>query len=180
MSDHPAQGPSPSGAAQRTEALRRIGQLLQVEKPRDGLELEVSGMIGHALGAARAGYAQLDGGASTLRIRDDWAAPPVACIAGNYSTELFIETINRLAAGQVIAVSDIAASPWLGGDAGAYASIGARAFIKVPVRRYGRLCGMLFVHADQPRDWSFSEVDFMREAAERLSAAPVPPAVPEA
>ncbi|MFC3126277.1 GAF domain-containing protein [Pseudoroseomonas globiformis] len=168
-----SQSPSASGqqneAASRAEALRELGTILRQAGHDQDLQAEVASLVGRALGASRVGFAWLD--RDRLNIAEDWTAPTVACIAGNYSTDLFVETINRLGSGQAIAVNDTEGSPWLRGDRGAYASIGVRAFIKVPVSVAGALSGILFVHSAEPRDWSFSEIDFAREAAEQFSHA---------
>ncbi|WP_246694763.1 PAS domain-containing protein [Methylobacterium sp. WL6] len=76
-------------------------------------------------------------------------------------------TVARLASGLPQAIPDIA-DPALAGDAAAYAGMGARAAINVPLTRLGRLAGVLFVHDRAPRAWAAGEIAFVREVAERL------------
>jgi two-component sensor histidine kinase len=75
--------------------------------------------------------------------------------------------------GETVAIPDIARDPRTGAPAvaAAYAGIGARAVLDVPLVKGGRMAAMLFIHHPEPRPWSPAEVEVVQETCERLWAA---------
>ena len=163
----------------RHRALIALGDALRDASGRTEAIAAAAAILGATLGAMRAGYGAVDAAAGLFRVESAWTAsgvdpaeppPPCPlppCPLPPCPLAAFPETLARLALGLPQAISDVA-DPALAGDAAAYAGMGARAAINVPLTRLGRLAGVLFVHAPGPRDWAAGEIAFVREVAERL------------
>ena len=165
----------------RHRALIALGDALRDASGRTEAIAAAAAILGATLGAMRAGYGAVDAAAGLFRVESAWTAagahpaeplaepldeplaePPPPC-----PLAAFPETLARLASGLPQAIRDVG-DPALAGDAAAYAALRARAAVNVPLARLGRLAGVLFVHAPEPRDWAAGEIAFVREVAERL------------
>lgn len=128
-------------------------------------------LLGHTLGANRAGYSVVDRQAGTFTVERDWTAPEAASLAGQHATGHVEATLRRLATGSTLRVSDVEATDWLAEDRAAYAAMGIRSEVQVPLLVGGELVGVLFVHDALPREWSDAEVAFVQGVADRTYAA---------
>ncbi|MCJ2007778.1 PAS domain-containing protein [Methylobacterium sp. J-092] len=153
----------------RHRALIALGDALRDASGRTEAIGAAAAILGATLPATRAGYGAVDVAGGVFQVEAAWTAadadpagPPPPC-----PLAAFPETLARLASGLPQAIPDIA-DPALTGDAAAYAGMGARAAINVPLTRLGRLAGVLFVHDRAPRAWAAGEIAFVREVAERL------------
>jgi PAS domain S-box-containing protein len=156
----------------RREALIALSDRLRDLNTHADVVAATTEGLGRTLGVARAGYVQVDPGGAIVAITPDWTAqeptqgPGTPGLLGAARTTL-AASLTRLGRGEVLSVADIAATPERVDDPVAYARLGLRSVIKVPVLRRGRLVGILYALDDSPRDWSAGEIAFAREVAER-------------
>jgi PAS domain S-box-containing protein len=131
-------------------------------------------MLGRHLGAARAGYAEMDGAARMLRVTRDWTDGRIPRRTGQTRPlDAFgPPAAAELRAGRVVVVEDCLADPRTMGEtvAATWASIGIRALVVAPLVKAGTLTAFLYAHDTGPRRWSDSEVELVREVAERTWA----------
>jgi PAS domain S-box-containing protein len=131
-------------------------------------------LLGEHLGAARAGYAEVDEARGESWVRSDWTADPEVQSLAGQRTDLKAfgsEALAYLRTGQVLVLSDIRDLP-LGADrTAAWEKVGLRALITVPLVRDGELKAMLYVHEPHARNWKRSEAAMVRDVAERTWAA---------
>ncbi|HEV7265495.1 MAG TPA: tripartite tricarboxylate transporter permease [Falsiroseomonas sp.] len=163
----------------RTE--RRQAFLLLLEERLRGLAdpheitLAAAEALGRHLGAARAGYGEIDAAGETVAVERDWNDGTAASLAGEARLlDAFgPAVIAELRAGRTLVVEDCLTDAKAAGDAYAatWASIGTRALIVVPLVRAGRLTAILYVHEPQARCWSTAEVNLAEDAAHRTWAA---------
>ncbi|WP_207553450.1 GAF domain-containing protein [Teichococcus deserti] len=158
----------------RLAAMVALGDALRDAGSAAAVAQAATATLGEALGALRAGYAELDLRAGTALLQQDWVAPEasgVGSLAGPRSLAGFAGLVARLAAGRVEAMADSEAADAPAADRAGFAAIGVRAQITVPLRQRGELTAALFVQDGQPRRWSQGEVDFVRGVADRCHAA---------
>jgi PAS domain S-box-containing protein len=132
-------------------------------------------LLGRHLGAARAGYAELDSAAQTLRVTRDWTDGRVPRRAGEKRTlDAFGQPAAAvLRAGGVLIVEDCLLDPRTTGEAVAatWASIGIRSLVAAPLIKAGAFTAFFYAHATEPRRWSATEAELVREIAHRTWAA---------
>jgi len=121
------------------------------------------------VGATGAGLADYDEDGHQVTIRPERLVG-LPSLAGRYHAPDFgAMPFARLAAGQTVAHTDIAASEVLDAtDRAHYAALGIAAIVQVPEREHGRLAGILFVFSDAPRPWDEDELRLFEECAARL------------
>ena len=156
----------------RREALITLSDRLRDLHTHADVVAAAAESLGRTLGVVRAGYVQVDPGGQIASITPDWIAEGTDAVSGAAGLPAaarspLAASVGRLTRGAVLSVPDIAADPEGVDDPAAYARLGLRAVIKVPVLRRGRLVGILYVLDRVPRDWSAGEVTFAREVAER-------------
>ncbi len=157
-------------ATLRLEALLGFGDEIREAQDRGAVAAAAARRLGETLGAAQAGYLDIDEGRGSIAVAAQWAAPGLPALAGPIPVEAFALTLARLRSGQPLALRDVAAEPGVAADAG-FAALAVKAAILVPLLRAGRLLGALFVHAMEPRPWSADEITFARGLADRMQAA---------
>jgi PAS domain S-box-containing protein len=167
------------------EALRereaRQGFLLAFDKrlrklaDPDEVMAAAAEMLGQHLGAARAGYAELDAAAEVLRVTRDWTDGRVPRRAGEKRTlDAFgSAAAAELRAGSVLVVEDCLLDPRTTGAAVAatWAGIGIRSLVVAPLIKAESLTAFFYVHETGLRRWSAAEVELVREIAHRTWAA---------
>ncbi|WP_073137720.1 PAS domain S-box protein [Muricoccus roseus] len=145
-------------------------QLRDLTDPVEAM-VAASGMLGRELGAARAGYGEIDAAGEVVRVERDWTDGTVPSLAGGARLldGFGAPLIAELRAGRVLVVEDCRTDPRAEGEqqAATWASIGTRALIVAPLVKAGRLTAILYVHEPAPRRWSSAEATLLREAAER-------------
>lgn len=156
----------------RREALIALSDRLRDLHTHADVVAVAAESLGRTLGVVRAGYVQVDPGGQIASITPDWIAEGIDALSGAAGLPAaarspLAASVGRLARGAILSVPDIAADPEGVDDPAAYARLGLRAVIKVPVLRRGRLVGILYVLDRVPRDWSPGEITFAREVAER-------------
>ena len=152
-------------------ALLRLGDRLREVGAAGEVSRIAVEMLAKGLAVERTGFATIDRDAGAFAIEHDWTAPGTPSLAGPGGTVRAGASIERLLAGETLAVSDVAEADWLGADAAMYSAIGVRSFIEVPMLDQGRLIGVLFAQESQPRRWTQDETTFAWSVADRTYAA---------
>ena len=162
-------------------AERRQAFLLHLEERLRGvadpheLTLAAAEALGRHVGAARAGYGEIDAAGETVAVGRDWSDGTVASLAGEARLlDAFGPAlIAELRAGRTLVVEDCLADPRTAGEAYAaiWAGIGTRALVVVPLLKGGRLTAILYVHEPAPRRWGRAEAKLAEDTAQRTWAA---------
>ena len=146
-----------------TDALRDLADPAAVQA-------NAARLLGQHLGASRVHYGVVEGG--EVVVEQDYA-DGVPSLRGRFEMDGFgPELVAALRAGRTLAMADLGAAAGLTPEAkAAYAEIGIRAQVGVPLVKGGRLRAVLSVHQSHPRAWSAAEVALIEETAERTWAA---------
>ncbi len=123
--------------------------------------------LGLALGVSRAGYGTIDTQAETIHIRRDWNAPGIASISGTLHFRDYGSYIDDLSAGRTVVIEDAWADPRTAATAANLSGIAAESFVNMPVTERGGFVALLFLNHHRPRVWPDSELQLIREVADR-------------
>ncbi|MES2784601.1 MAG: ATP-binding protein [Pseudomonadota bacterium] len=148
------------------DALRPLGSPHQVV----GTALQ---MLAQRLNVSRLMYVEVDDARGTFLVRNEWVAPGHQSIAGEPRVleDFGAGIIDLLRSGQPMVVPDVATDPATRDHMQAYASIGVRANLAIPLVKAGKLTIVLSVHNDQPRVWTEEDIEGATDVAERTWAA---------
>jgi PAS domain S-box-containing protein len=160
----------------RAEEMRRnalielADRFSQLTEPAD-IAFAAAEMLAKVHNVSRAGYGTIDLVAETITIERDWNAPGVNTIAGVLKFREYGSYVDDLKRGETVVVADAEKDPRTTGTAAALTAIQARAFINMPVTEASGLVALLYLNHAEPREWSASELDFMRDVAARTRIA---------
>ena len=159
----------------RRQAFRdRLDEAIRPLDDPAKIKAAANAMLGEELQAGAVGYgdAQDDRGERTL-IEQDWVVPGFPSAAGLHALEDYgTATRADLKAGRIIRIDDTATNPATGPQTSqAFAQIGTRAFINVPLVKDGRFVALQYILSPIPRRWTDHEVALAVEVAERTWSA---------
>ncbi len=118
-------------------------------------------------GVTRCAYTEVDEGAGTITVHRDFHEG-VPSLSGIHSLESFGPAVIReLRKGETVVVNDTTQDKRIQGAEAAYAALGCRAYLSVPLVKAGRLVATLNVMSALPRDWSVADAALVKETAER-------------
>ncbi len=162
-------------AERRQAFLLRLEERLRGLADPHGVTLAAAGALGGHLGAARAGYGEIDAAGETVTVEHDWTDGTVASLAGEARLlgAFGPAVVAELRAGRTLVVDDCLIDPRAAGEAraAAWASIGTRSLVVVPLLKGGQLTAILYVHEPRPRRWGEAEVRLAEDTAHRTWAA---------
>lgn len=155
-------------AARRAFQLELCDLLRPLTEP-DAIVAAASALLGRQVGVSRVLYAEVDDDQGTFAVRRDWTAAGVPSVAGRLSRmrDFGPAIIAALRAGEVVTVDDIEVDERTAPYAAAYAQVGVRAFLVLPLLRAGRLETVLNLHRTTPGHWAEHDVQSARDMAER-------------
>ncbi|WP_372422018.1 PAS domain S-box protein [Salinarimonas chemoclinalis] len=158
-------------AAERRAAFRGAleARLREMQAPRE-IMAAAAQMLARRLGVDRVGYAEMEPDGAAAVVHADWSAHGVASIVGRHRLASYGPGMEAaLREGRTVAVGDVAADPlaWGATTRDAYAAVGVKAHVALPLVRTGRLAALLFVHAAAPRHWSPDDLALVRDVGER-------------
>lgn len=161
-------------ALQRREEMQALlVELLErtrlLRDPADVMWTCVQG-LGEHLHVARCMFGEVDAPQASVLVGRDYL-DGVLSVAGRHRLEDFGEPLaTALRAGQTFVLDDVATDPRTADAASqaAFARIGARAVIVVPLVKGGRLVALLSVHQSQPRAWVAEETALLERVAEQI------------
>ncbi|BCS34749.1 hypothetical protein TBR22_A39750 [Luteitalea sp. TBR-22] len=125
--------------------------------------------LGLHLGVARCMFGEIDEVQATAVVARDYV-DGVPSVAGRYRLEDFGPTLaTELRAGRTFVIGDTADDARVPDEASraAFAALGARALVVVPLVKDGRLVALLSVHHPVPRTWTDDEVALLERIAEQ-------------
>jgi PAS domain S-box-containing protein len=129
-----------------------------------------SEMLGRHVGAGRAGYAEIDASGQYMVIAQEWTNGAMPSLVGRHSLDAHGAPVaTELRRGLTIRTDDVLTDPRLAapGVADAFAHIGMRSGLTVPLIRDGRFAGLLYVHCAKPHVWSDQDAAVVENVAAR-------------
>ena len=154
----------------RQKFLLELGDRVRDLPEPTAVTMTAAELLGRHLGAARAGYGEIDDAQEVVAVARDWTNGIVPSIAGEARLldGFGPKIIAELKAGRTLVVDDFHSDPRAGaGYAAAWDSIATRALIVVPLVKGGRLRAILYVHEPEPRSWTEAEIALAENTAER-------------
>jgi len=140
-----------------------------------GITAAAAEAIGRHLRVARAGYGRIDPSGTMISVDRDWSDSGVESLAGQSRPldSFGPALIAELRAGYTLRVDDVATDPRTrgSGPAAAFAGIGARALLVVPLLKAGQLTAILYLHEGEARHWTETDAALAEDVAERTWAA---------
>ncbi|WP_109048224.1 PAS domain-containing protein [Azospirillum sp. TSA6c] len=140
-----------------------------------GITAAAAEAIGRHLRVARAGYGRIDPTGSMISVDRDWSDSGVESLAGQSRPldSFGPALIAELRAGYTLRVDDVATDLRTSGSgpAAAFAGIGARALLVVPLLKAGQLTAILYLHEGEARHWTETDAALAEDVAERTWAA---------
>jgi len=126
-----------------------------------------SAMTGQTLGVARVGYGEIDAAGRSVSIDRDWTDGRIASLAGmTHPLAAFgPEIAAMLGQGRTVRIDDVDADPRSAACAAAYAGIGTRAVVIVPIIEEGRLSAVFYLHEPCARHWTEQESAMAEDVA---------------
>jgi PAS domain S-box-containing protein len=160
-------------AERRQSLLMRLGDALRDLTDPDHVMARAAAMLGSNLGASCIGYSEADSAATSVTVTTDWTAPGAHSVVGTHILDHFGAMAGKVRKGEIIRIDDVTLSPDTATPPvhAAFAAIGVRALICVPLMHGERLSGTLFAFSPVARAWSDSEVSLVAEVANRTRAS---------
>ena len=126
-----------------------------------------SAMTGQSLGVARVGYGEIDHAGRTVTVDRDWTEGRMASLAGmSHALDDFgPEIADMLRQGRTVRIDDVGADARSAPGAAAYAGIGARAVVIVPIIEEARLSAVFYLHEPFARHWTEQETAMAEDVA---------------
>ena len=155
-------------AAQQAFQLELADRLRLLDSPED-IVATASELLGRHLDVSRVLYCEIDDSNGTFFIRRNWTAHGLPSIAGEVRRldDFGPEIIATLRKGKPMVVHDVAQDERTAAHIDAYDQINVRANLAIPLVKSGRLTTLLSIHHDVPRQWTESDVELVRDVAER-------------
>ncbi|MFP5512496.1 MAG: ATP-binding protein [Alphaproteobacteria bacterium] len=140
-----------------------------------GVTAAAAEAIGRHLGVARAGYGRIDPTGTTVSVERDWSDSGMASLSGHTRPldSFGPAVIAELRAGYTLRVDDATTDRRTSGSepAAAFARIGVRSLLVVPLLKAGQLTAILYLHEAKARHWTEADAALAEDVAERTWAA---------
>jgi len=152
--------------------LRLADALRAIHDPVEIAECAAA-MLGEHVGAGRAGYGNVDMRLRSVAVDAEWTDGRMASLAGgSLALDSFgSDIIDELKAGRTFRLNDVGTDARTAPCADAYAAIGTRSLILVPLLKHGRLQAILHLHCAGSRFWTAADATIAEDAAQRLGDA---------
>ncbi|QCP15023.1 response regulator [Pseudoduganella umbonata] len=157
----------------RREFQLRLGDLLRALTDPAEVVAEASALLGEYLGVGRVAYLTVDDGGAAGSVGRDWtngSLPSVAGTAVNLD-DFGIFAAEGARAGRPLIVGDASTDKRCAPYAHAYAALGVRAVLAIPLLKNGRLRVILNAHDAAPHRWTKAQVGMAEDMLERTWAA---------
>ena len=158
-------------ASRRRDALLRLGEVLRDATTRSEIAAAAAEIAGTTLDLSRAGYGSVDAGREEITVEQDWALPGLDSIAGPHAFRTYGSYIELLKRGEAVIIGDTARDPLTAATADALLQVQTRALVNLPITEHGQFVALFFFLAAEPREWSESELSFIRSVADRTRSA---------
>jgi two-component system, sensor histidine kinase and response regulator len=156
-------------AAARQELLLRISDMARSMGEAHEICLQAATLLADFVGAARVGFAEDAGDGVHVDVVRDYA-PSSPSLKGRCRYEDFGPSLlAALRTGRTVVRADIPTDMSLSDDERlAHASLNLVSTVNVPLLYNGALEAILFVHGEEPREWSEAEVALFEEVTARV------------
>ena len=145
-----------------------LSDLLRPLTDPDEIISAASGLLGRHLGVSRVIYSEVDEARGTFESRREWTQPDVSLAGtGGRMDDFGPELLAEMRAGHPVAIDDVTQDRRTVPYADAYAVIGARAFIVVPLVKSGRVQVTLILQSLRPFHWKDLDLQRAEDMAER-------------
>ena len=126
-------------------------------------------LLGLHLGIARVLYIEIDDGMGMFAIRQEWTRQGIPRISGEIRRldDFGPEIIADLMLGKPIVVDNVLSDRRTLPHADAYAALGVRSNLAIPLVKSDRLTAVLALHHDEPRYWTDQDVTLAQDVVER-------------
>jgi signal transduction histidine kinase/PAS domain-containing protein len=158
---------------ERQTFLLELSDALRGLDAPDEIMATVSEMVGRHMQVGRCGYAEVPPSGDVLVVDRDWTDGIMQSLEGAWPLDSFGEKfVSDYRAGKTVIVDDTFEDLRARGVEDALEAAGrVRASIAVPLVKQGRWVGCFYVQQTSPRHWIRSEVELVRDVAERTWAA---------
>ena len=151
---------------ERLAFLLRLNDELRRLNDAAAIQQTAARQLGEYLGAARVGYAELEGGEYIIRCEHTSGVEPL--VGRPLRITMGGALREPLLRGEVIVVSDVQADQRLGDDdRAAFRSRQIASFVGVGLFKDGQMVATLGANHTTPRAWTPREIEFVREVAQR-------------
>jgi len=152
-------------------AVIMLGDSLRNAQTRAEIVEHALQTLADVLKPSRAGYADIDSETGIISVGPDWTDGTAPSAARQFNLADLSFSAERLRRGDVTVDFSGGGEHVTESERAEHESLGTQARIVVPVLERGRLVGSLFVHQTHPREWTASEIAFVRTVADRTYAA---------
>ncbi|WFR77312.1 PAS domain S-box protein [Janthinobacterium rivuli] len=128
-------------------------------------------LLGQRLGAQQVACFDIDQTLQCPTLQHAWSDGLAPGAAGEYFLGDYAAGLaDALAAGQALAVSDVASDPRTAMPAAlaTFARLGIRAFLNIPIAKDGQLAALFVVHSRAARLWHADEIELAVQVSERV------------
>lgn len=151
--------------------LLRLGDALRDAGSTKEVATLAANALGDVLKVDRAGYGRVEHNLKNLVVEADWSRNDLPSISGSHPIDGLAVTIEKLSAGETLAIANIPTAHWVGDDLPRYQAASTVAMIDIPLLDHGILVGIVFAHHSASRTWRRDEVDFAHGVADLAHAA---------
>jgi PAS domain S-box-containing protein len=157
---------------QHQEFLLQLSDVLRPVAGSVAMERAALHVLGETLGANRVFLATMQADGTAWSVREEYTAGLPGGPGSYPLSEFQLKRLPQWQAGHMSSVADSEADPTLSAaDRAAYAAVGVRAAIGVPLVKGNRFTALLCVNQAAPRRWTAAELALTSEAAERIWVA---------
>ncbi|MNM33787.1 Blue-light-activated protein [compost metagenome] len=163
--------PDGQGGASGVAFLLQLERRLRPLHDTGGILALSAQMLGQRLGAQQVACFDIGQALHAPTLQHAWSDGLAPGAAGEYFLGDYAASLaDALAAGQAVAVSDVASDPRtaLPAALAAFTRLGIRAFLNIPIAKDGRLAALFVVHSRAARLWRADEIELAVQVSERV------------
>lgn len=157
-------------AAARQSFQLELADLLRPLTQAEPIIAAASALLGRHLALSRVLYAEVDDAEGLFRVRSDWTdgqVPSIARAARRKLDDFGPAIVEALRRGETVAIDDVLRDQRTAACADAYARVGVRALVLLPLLQAGRLSIVLNLQQARPRPWRELDLQRAKDMAER-------------
>jgi two-component sensor histidine kinase len=128
-------------------------------------------IVAQTLGVIRSGFGRIEGNGEFINIEPDWSADGFSSVAGRHRLADYGNFGKALTNAQQVVVDDATTDLRTASSATELLGLGIRSMANMPVRNRAGIIAVLFAHSDNPRDWPMEDLEFLRNAGDRVEAS---------
>ena len=158
-------------AVERRQAFQlTLADRLRGLEGTDDIARTATELLGKHLQVSHVYYTSLDEKKGIFHIHHEWKLDNLPALAGvrGELARFDPEILAALRNGQIFSVGDTTLDPRTAPYTAAYASLGARACLVVPVIKAGQLVAALTLHQSSACDWPSNQVALAEDVADRI------------